>query len=218
MTGLQRHHVVVLDTPGIVYEEWPPEPLLRPWVAVRWRMRATADTEFRVLPDGCMDVIGDDVVGSFPVAQVFTLQRGDVTSGTRLHPGAFPALTGVPASQLVGLDVPLRQLVPAGSSLRSLALDAAPPDPVVAAAWALPDLRSLRRETGYGERQLRRRVAAATGHSPKRLQRIRRMQQVLRSGRGRSWAETAQEHGYYDEAYMANDVKALAGATPHVLV
>jgi AraC-like DNA-binding protein len=218
VTREQRHHVVVLDSPGVVYEEWPCEPALRPWVAVHWRIRATADAEFRVLPDGCMDVIGDDVVGSFPVAEVFTLGRGAVTTGTRLHPGAFPALTGVPASELVGLDVPLRQLLPAGSSLRSLARDAGPPDPVVAAAWALPDLRSLRRETGYGERQLRRRVAAATGHSPKRLQRIRRMQQVLRAGRGRSWAESAQEHGYYDEAHMAHDIKALAGATPHVLV
>ena len=48
--------------------------------------------------------------------------------------------------------------------------------------------------------------------------RIARMQDVLRSGRGESWARTAAEHGYYDEAHMANDISELAGATPHALL
>jgi AraC-like DNA-binding protein len=74
------------------------------------------------------------------------------------------------------------------------------------------------RESGYSARQLRRRVLAATGHAPKRLMRIARMHDVLRSGRGESWARTAADHGYYDEAHMANDIRELAGATPHALV
>ena len=41
---------------------------------------------------------------------------------------------------------------------------------------------------------------------------------LLRSGRGESWARTAAEHGYYDEAHMANDISELAGATPHALL
>ena len=44
------------------------------------------------------------------------------------------------------------------------------------------------------------------------------MQRVLRSGRGESWARTAADHGYFDEAHMANDVRELAGATPHALL
>ena len=48
--------------------------------------------------------------------------------------------------------------------------------------------------------------------------RIARMQDVLRYGRGESWAQTAAEHGYYDEAHMANDISELAGATPHTLL
>jgi hypothetical protein len=48
--------------------------------------------------------------------------------------------------------------------------------------------------------------------------RIARMQDVLRSGRGENWARTAAEHGYYDEAHMANDISELAGATPHALL
>ena len=44
------------------------------------------------------------------------------------------------------------------------------------------------------------------------------MQRLLLDGRGESWARSAVEHGYYDEAHMANDVRELAGATPHALV
>jgi AraC-like DNA-binding protein len=79
-------------------------------------------------------------------------------------------------------------------------------------------MRVVRRESGYSERQLRRRVLAATGHGPRRLMRIARMQDVLRAGRDESWARTAAEHGYFDEAHMANDIRALAGATPHQLI
>jgi AraC-like DNA-binding protein len=89
---------------------------------------------------------------------------------------------------------------------------------VARAAYDARDIRALRRLTGYSERHLRRRVLAATGHGPKRLMRIARMQDVLRGGRGESWARTAAEHGYYDESHMANDIRELAGATPHALL
>ena len=79
-------------------------------------------------------------------------------------------------------------------------------------------MRVLSRESGYSERQVRRRVNAATGHAPKKLMRIARMQKALLAGRGESWARTAAEHGYYDEAHMANDIRELVGATPHALL
>ena len=44
------------------------------------------------------------------------------------------------------------------------------------------------------------------------------MQRLLLDGRGESWARAAVEHGYYDEAHMANDVRELVGATPHALL
>lgn len=40
------------------------------------------------------------------------------------------------------------------------------------------------------------------------------MQRLLKAGRGESWARTAVDHGFYDEAHMAADVRQLAGATP----
>ena len=114
--------------------------------------------------------------------------------------------------------MPVGDVLPRFASLRKLAGDAERPDPLARATWAARDVRELARDSGYSERQLRRRVAEATGHGPKRLMRIARMQRVLREGRGESWARTAAELGYFDEAHMASDVRELAGATPHALL
>ncbi len=218
MDGRRRTHAVFLGGPGVRYVERPPHPALAPWVAVHWRIETDAEFDLRIPPDGCMDVIGADVVGTFSTFGVARLPAGSVSNGIRFHPGGFPALFGVPASELVDLRVPIRDVSPRFRSLERLAADAPPPDPLAGAVWAGSDLRAIGRGLGYGERQLRRRILAATGHAPKRLMRIARMQRLLLAGRGESWARSAVEHGYYDEAHMANDVRELAGATPHALV
>lgn len=218
MAGGPRTHAVFLGGPGVRYEERPPHPALAPWVAVHWRIETDVDFDLRIPPDGCMDVIGGDVVGSFSSHGVARLPAGSVSGGIRFHPGGLPALLGVPASELVDLRVPIADVAPRFRSLERLADDAPPPDPLAAAVWSSSELRGIARGLGYGERQLRRRVLRATGHSPKRLMRIARMQRLLLDGRGESWARSAVEHGYYDEAHMANDVRELAGATPHALL
>jgi AraC-like DNA-binding protein len=210
--------VIFLGGPGIRYEERLPAPGLAPWVAVLWRIEAAVEFELRIPPDGCMDLIGGDVVGSFSRFGTARLLAGSVSEGIRFHPGGFAALFGVPADELVDLRVPIGDVAPRFRSLERLAADARAPDPLVYAVWNASELRSVAREQGYGERQLRRRIRAATGHGPKRLMRIARMQRLLLEGRGESWARSAVEHGYYDEAHMANDVRALVGATPHALL
>jgi len=214
----QAPRVAFLGSDAITYEEFAPPPELAPWVAVIWRMRARVSTSLRIVPDGCMDLIRGDVIGSFTRPITVTFAPGESAQGIRFHPGGFPALSGVPASELLDLRVPLAELVPRYRSLRRLAESAGQPDPLARATYESRDLRGLSRDSGYSERQLRRRVIVATGHGPKRLMRIARMQDVLRAGRGESWARTAVDHGYYDEAHMANDIRALAGATPHALV
>jgi AraC-like DNA-binding protein len=125
---------------------------------------------------------------------------------------------GVPASEPVDLRLPIADVASRFRSLEQLAADAGRPDPLVGAVVDSRDVRAVARELGYSERQLRRRVFAATGHSPKRLMRITRMQRLLLGGRGESWARSAVEHGYYDDAHMANDIRELVGATPHALL
>jgi AraC-like DNA-binding protein len=211
--------VVFLGGPGLQYEAHAPPPALAPWVHAIWRVRATAPADLRVLPDGCVDLIDGDVVGPFTAAALFRVAPGYEARGVRLRPGAFPELFGVPASELLDQRLPVADLLGRrGASLPALAADAAPPDPLAEAAMRAPGAGALARASGYSPRHLRRRLLAATGLTPKRLGRIGRMQRALSAGRGESWARTAVEHGWYDEAHMANDVRDLAGRTPHALL
>lgn len=216
--GTPRQHVVFFGGAGVHYQERPPSPLLAPWVAVYWQIKTEVEFDLRIPPDGCMDLIGGDVVGSFSRFGIARLPANGVSCGIRFRPGGFPALFGIPASELVDLRNPIHDVAPWFRSLEQLALDAERPDPLVRAVMDGQSVGAVARECGYGERQLRRRLIAATGHSPKRLMRIARMQRLLLDGRGDSWARSAVEHGYYDEAHMASDVGELVGATPHALL
>lgn len=102
--------------------------------------------------------------------------------------------------------------------LEALAAEAPEPDPIATLAMRAPSVKWLARESGYSERHLRRRLLTTTGHGPTRLRRIGRMQALLSAGRGDSWARTAAEFGYHDEAHMINDIRSLAGATPHEIL
>jgi AraC-like DNA-binding protein len=217
MAAASVPRAIFLGGPGVHWTEQPPPPELAPWVAVVWRLRCDRAATMRIIPDGCTDIIGDDVVGSLSTAIVATLEPGEDTRGIRLRPGAFTALFGVPASKLVDLRVPLADVV-RPRPLRELARDAERPDPLAEAALHAPDIRALARDTGYSPRQLHRRVLAATGHNPKRLSRIGRMQALLAAGRGESWARTAARFGFHDEAHMINDVRRLADSTPEAML
>jgi transcriptional regulator GlxA family with amidase domain len=81
-------------------------------------------------------------------------------------------------------------------------------------------LTALARELDVGERQLRRRFAAAVGYGPKTLQRILRLQALLHHAQHASLglAALAAELGYADQAHMTREVGALAGVSPSVLL
>ena len=208
---------IFLGDADVEYTERAPDRFLAPWVQAFWHLRCLRATTLRVLPDGCMDIINGDLVGSLSTLLIADLQPGEVAEGIRLRPGAFTALYGVPADELTDIRVPLRDVVHP-RHLLDVARDAERPDPLAAAAMIEPDLKTLARDTGYSPRHLRRRVLSATGHSPRKLARIHRMQALLAAGRGESWSRRAVEFGYYDEAHMINDIRALAGATPQTLL
>ena len=76
-------------------------------------------------------------------------------------------------------------------------------------------------ELGVSERHLRRVFRETVGVSPKAFARIARFQRALGAARedGRAgWASIAAAAGYYDQAHLIAEFRAIAGVTPRVLV
>lgn len=76
------------------------------------------------------------------------------------------------------------------------------------------------RDLGVSVRHLRRAVCSTTSGRPKYLQRVRRLNRVLAEADGHdapNWASAAPAHGYYDQAHLIRDCRALSGSTPATL-
>jgi AraC-like DNA-binding protein len=107
---------------------------------------------------------------------------------------------------------------------------AAYPRPEVAYAWrklravsGAVRVSALAAETGWSERYLNARFRAETGLSPKEAARVFRFTAVrgriaetavFSSRAGLALADLAAECGYYDQAHLAREFRALAGCPP----
>ncbi|MBZ4020176.1 helix-turn-helix domain-containing protein [Streptomyces purpurogeneiscleroticus] len=185
--------------------------------------------------DGGLLVAGPDTRAHLPPAP----ERAPAAPvvGLRFAPGQGPAVFGVPAHELRDLRVPLADLWPegrvrrlseqlAGTAAPGRALEAAAvarlrtaaaPDParglIARAAARGTPVRELADAVGVGERQLHRRCLAAFGYGPKTLGRVLRLVRALDLARsGMPYAQVAAAAGYADQAHLAREVKALAGA------
>jgi AraC-like DNA-binding protein len=73
-------------------------------------------------------------------------------------------------------------------------------------------------QLGMAHARFIRVFSEAVGLTPKRFARVQRFQRLLaavRRGAGRSsWAEAALAAGYFDQAHLIHEFRALAGATP----
>jgi AraC-like DNA-binding protein len=187
------------------------------------------------------------------------LAPGELIVGVRLRPGAARPLLGeTPATAVADAQPGLRELW-GEAALRladSLAgasepwevasalvgalgdrVDAYEPDRVaVAVAQALDRhdptrIAGLAWELGYSERQLRRRVRAATGCGPKTLEQILRFHrtmeaaapvqirasQTMSADRTPDWSRIAAEQGYADQAHLSRQMRRWSGASPRAL-
>ena len=95
------------------------------------------------------------------------------------------------------------------------------PDPAVrVAARSLDGGASVGQaadELGLTTRALLRRYRAATGLSPKRDARVRRLHRLLRdveSPDRTDWADLAYRHGLTDQSHLVHEFTAIAGLTP----
>ncbi len=76
-------------------------------------------------------------------------------------------------------------------------------------------------ELGVSERHLRRVFHEAVGVSPKAFAKLTRFHRALRAARATahpSWASIAAAAGYYDQAHLIAEFRAIAGVTPRALL
>jgi methylphosphotriester-DNA--protein-cysteine methyltransferase len=178
------------------------------------------------------------------------LAPGGTTLGVRFLTGAAGAALGLPAHELLDRTVPLAELWGDEAERLSDALAAAagpraaldlltaavgerliraqPVDPLVrgavlAAAERPRSVAQLARASGLGERQLRRRFAAAVGYGPATLARVARFQRFLALARGEAeggarLARLAAAAGYADQAHLARECARLGAMTPRALL
>jgi AraC-like DNA-binding protein len=88
---------------------------------------------------------------------------------------------------------------------------------LIRAADGRRSVRELAAELGVGERRLEQLFHAHVGLSPRALSRLSRLQGCLRALRAcpePRWAELALRAGFYDQAHLANEFRALCGMTP----
>jgi AraC-like DNA-binding protein len=81
----------------------------------------------------------------------------------------------------------------------------------------LPRVTQLATELGVSERSLRRGFETVVGTSPKlylRLLRFRRALSAARASQSPDWAALAEQAGYFDQAHLIADFRALTGTTP----
>ncbi|MDB4930429.1 MAG: transcriptional regulator, Fis family protein, partial [Myxococcaceae bacterium] len=94
---------------------------------------------------------------------------------------------------------------------------------VLAAAERLAgaSVNAVAADLGVSERHLRRVFREAVGMGPKafaRLARFRRALRAAREGGPANWAGIAAATGYYDQAHLIEEFRAIAGVTPRALL
>jgi AraC-like DNA-binding protein len=216
--------------------------------AVVWTRRAEPRRrDYRVVPDGCLDLIWSDgkllVAGPDTGPHLGGSAAGASFTGLRFAPGTGPTVLGLPADELTDRRVPLASIWPnrdvrelaerlalarqPGRALESIAFDrlarTESPDPatlaIVGELRAGHTVAETARRIGLSDRQLLRRSLPAFGYGPKTLARVLRMDGALALARsGLPLVDVAVRAGYADQAHLSREVKALTGVTLRALV
>ncbi|MDP8909781.1 MAG: helix-turn-helix domain-containing protein, partial [Chloroflexota bacterium] len=203
----------------------------RSTVACVWEQRVGAEIDYRVLPDGCADVIvgfgGAVAVGPADTAVVHRLAAASSCRGLRLRPEAVATFFGVPAHELRNKEIPLDDAVGArrAGDLLAIVLHAAPDhslevDPPVEVADALrllpmSSVDETAHALGLSSRHLQRLLLEHTGLGPKEHQRVRRLHRFLDDES--QLADAAVAAGYADQSHLTREVTRLCGLPPAAL-
>lgn len=206
---------------------------------VAWEITATSP--YRVLPDGCTDVMwmgGRLMVAGPDTRATMNEPATDPIVGVRFAPGTGPAVFGVAAHELRDARLPLVELWP-GPEVRELEERLAAGGPAAAlledvaarhagahgggdgpSRWVAREIArgapvsEIARRLGITERHLHRRSLEAFGYGAKTLQRILRLQRALTLVRdGMPAVFAALDAGYADQTHLAHEVRALTGTS-----
>lgn len=95
------------------YREFMPSPTAALATACTWEGHAGWARDFRLLPDGCVDVVWDGTAltacAAAPLAQRAHLRAGSRNVGLRLTCGAAGAIVGMPMDALISGAIRLRR-------------------------------------------------------------------------------------------------------------
>jgi len=189
---------------------------------------------FRITGEGRSDLM---VVGPRSRGSYHPSKQLPVCIRLRVRPGRSRALLGLPINELADRVVPLADLWGAPGRRLAEELATAPGRRSTRIAAALreraavapatvalePALRALSAgastsaaadRLGISERHLRNVFARDVGLSPKQFARIARLRRVLDLAGDRAWARVAGDTGYFDQAHMITDFRALMGVSP----
>lgn len=89
----------------------------------------------------------------------------------------------------------------------------------MAADGGVRGIRQIARDMDLSERTLERKFQRTIGVPPKTFARVARLQEALRRRDVlASWVESALDCGYYDQAHLIRDAKAIFGLPPEALI
>lgn len=237
-----------------------PDPALSPWVErhwmVSWDLEETRRLPAALVPalahnlthevGGGRPEVGEDavVVTGVPTRRFDVDLRGrGFVVGTKFRPGAFAAITGVPASALTDRTVQADEIVASpvvGAYARVRSLDDMPAEaePALAEltarvdpAWlvahelvvdlgsddSLTSVAQLVRRSGLGERSLQRLFARFIGVSPKQAivrARLHDVVAALDSGSEEPLVDLAGRLGFFDQSHLSREFARFVGIPP----
>jgi AraC-like DNA-binding protein len=217
------------------YREIPPSnPVLAPYIRCFWTLSASFQLDPQIIvPDGCPELIfhfGDpylrlDESGNanrqtqaFVYGQIeraIVIQPSGACSdvvGVRFHPAGLAAFTRVPQHELTGRMVDCRDLWGALPEFRHQAAHRIPAIEQFLAQRLRQPILTWRQD--LSSRQNRRRFLDAVGLTPKRFERVRRLQRAMNRLGSSNLADVAAEAGYFDQAHFTRDFREFTGQTP----
>ena len=225
------------------YVELPLPPELNLLVAGVWTLDAGDDArdwiEHEATPDGCVEVICRTRGQSRwrrEQPELFATGLSDIPIGfgfsgdaafvaVKLWPWAWEMLGGAPAPSfaddwaVLAEDHPLATIIANNADAIPNALAALfagrTMPPIAHAILTAGSVAGIGAACGLSPRALQRWFAAHIGLPPRTYLKLLRFRDSLRALPGdSSLANHAADHGYADQAHMARDFRALAGAAP----